>query len=350
MSQVTVSAATPSPEQDAGRRRKMISSVIVGSVVVHLIFGAAAAFWVVARYFAPAPATFQVQKNIQLPAEERQQRLNMAEFDALTPKPTLNEKLASIQPTDFALPDLPKVPMDQMLPLDPSAIVSEQVVSMVGTAGLGGGGSGAGGGMGGSGSGFSFLGIQAEGRRIMLMFDVSGSVVNKAGKSDLSMSDIKTKTLELIDSLGINSSFNLCQFTRNYMLFEKEMVPATDPNKASAKTWVEQKWITEGSMSGAGVVTNPTGILGLLQRVYEMKPDVIFVVSDGSFQRNDETGKNTFGRDVSDRELLGAIEEGEKESGQKVPFNFIGFEVKPADKSIMRRVTGRTGGRYKELR
>lgn len=351
MSQIALSAAHDTPATEAKKRKKLISSIIIASIAVHLIFGAGAAFWVVSRYFTPPPATFKVQKNLQLPAEERAQRLNMAEFDALTPKPTLNEKLASIQPTDFALPDLPKVPMDQMLPLDPSAIVNEQVTSMVGTAGAGGGGSGEGGGLGGTGTGFSFLGISSKGRRIMLMFDVSGSVVNKAAKSNTPMSDIKQKTIELIDGLGISSSFNLMQFTRNYMLFQDEMVAASDPNKEAARSWVKDKWTEQGQMSaGGGVISNPTGILGALQRVYQLKPDVIFLVSDGSFQRSDEGGGSSYGRDVEDGELLDILKANESAGSDKIPINFIGFEVDGENKSAMRRLTGRTGGRYKELR
>ncbi|MGC1480097.1 MAG: hypothetical protein WA771_06315, partial [Chthoniobacterales bacterium] len=142
------------------RLRKLLITILIGVVLLHVGFGVVAGVLVVARYLMPPPATFEVQRDIKIPAKEREHRMNMDAFDAMTPKPSFNDKMQSIQPTDFALPDLPKIPMDQMLPLDPSEIVSDQVSSMVGTAGLGGGGGQGGGGLGGEGSGVSFMGIQ----------------------------------------------------------------------------------------------------------------------------------------------------------------------------------------------
>ena len=58
------------------------------------------------------------------------------------------------------LPDLPEVDMDQMLPLDPSELISDQVSGLVGSAALGSGlGSGFSGG-GGSGDGSTTIPMQ----------------------------------------------------------------------------------------------------------------------------------------------------------------------------------------------
>ena len=111
--------------EDVVRRRKLAVSVITMSVIIHVIAGIGAGIFIVAKYVLQPPAKFEVKKDIRLPAQEREHRMNLAEFDAMTPKPTFNEKLASLRPTKFSLPDLPKIPMDQMLPLDPASIVSD---------------------------------------------------------------------------------------------------------------------------------------------------------------------------------------------------------------------------------
>ena len=44
------------------RRRKIIISVIVASIGVHLLGGTLAGIWIVARYLLPTPATFEVKR------------------------------------------------------------------------------------------------------------------------------------------------------------------------------------------------------------------------------------------------------------------------------------------------
>ncbi len=341
----------PSEERSKHQRRKVIGAIVIGSIIVHVAGGLVAGVWIVAKYFTPPPATFEVKKDLKIPPKERENRMRMAEFDALTPKPTLNEKLASLRPTEFALPDLPEVPLDQMLPLDPSSLVSEQVTSLVGTAGLGAGGDGGGdGGSGGTGGAFSFFGIESTGQRILLMFDVSTSVVNKAEASGVPLSEIKQQTLELIDSLGASASFNLVQFTRNYNFFQDQLVPATDGNKQAARDWVINKWTEKGSLaSGGEVVRNPQGLATLLPKAFSLEPDVIFLISDGSFQMSDPSGENSFGVTIEYRDIDKLIKENTETRGVEVPINFIGFEMKDEDRRSYRRIFRRTGGKFRDL-
>ena len=77
------------------RRRKIIISVIVASIAVHLLGGTLAGIWIVARYLLPTPATFEVKREIRIAAEDRQHRMNMDEFDALKPKPTFQDKMST---------------------------------------------------------------------------------------------------------------------------------------------------------------------------------------------------------------------------------------------------------------
>ena len=338
-------------EQAARRqRRKVIGAIIVGSIVVHIIGGLLAGVWIVAKYFSPPPATFEVRKDLKIPPKEREHRMNMAEHEALTPKPTLDETIASLRPTEFALPDLPEVPMEQMLPLDPASLVSEQASSLVGAAGLGAGGLG-GGGSGGEGDGFSFFGIESNARRILLMFDVSGSVVNKAEASGMPLSEIKRKTIELIDGLGASASFNLVQFTRNYNFFQDSLVPATDDNKRAAQAWVRDEWTEQGSLSSGrrDVVRNPEGIVTLLPGALELEPDAIFLISDGSFQMADPEGENSFGIDVDPDLIDDLIKEHTESTGVEIPINFIGFQMQDDDRRSLRRIFRRTGGSFREL-
>jgi len=100
------------------------------------------------------------------------------------------------------------------------------------------------------------MGIQAKGERILLMFDVSASVLHKAENGGVPLSKIKDETLQLLAQLPINARFDIVQFVRNYKPFQKELIPATPANRETAKKWVESEWNESGQMpaSGSGVV------------------------------------------------------------------------------------------------
>jgi len=328
--------------EDADQRkrlRSLVLKIIVVVILLHVAAGIIAGIFVVARYFTASPAQFEIKKDIRLPAKEREHRMNMAEFDALTPKPSFNDQLASLRPTDFALPNLPKVPLDQMLPLDPSELIADSVASLVGTAGLGGGGAGVDG-LGGSGGGLSFMGIQTNAKRIVLAFDVSKSVVNKMARSSTSMKDIKAETLRLIEAMPANSRFGIVQFTQNYQMFKEELVPASETNKQAARDWIEREWTEEGTLQKRGVVPNPEGLLGVLRAVDKLKPDALFLISDASFQNRTSGAIKT----IPHREF----EKYFQTRPENYPIHFIAFEAKPEDRKFWRRIASHTGGKFKE--
>jgi hypothetical protein len=123
-----------------GKRRTIIASVILVSIVVHVLIGIGAGIWIVARYLQPPEATFVAKKIVSLPPKILDPKMAAAEFEAAAPKPVLDQKIASLRATDFALPDLPQMPTDTLMEFDPSAVISNQVVGAVGGMGAGGGG------------------------------------------------------------------------------------------------------------------------------------------------------------------------------------------------------------------
>ena len=327
------------------RRRRLLLAILVGVLALHIAGGIVAGVLVVAKYFFPPPANFEVKKDIRLPAKQREHKMNMAAFDAMTPKPTFNDKLQSLRPAAFALPDLPKMPMDQMLPLDPSEIVSDQVSSLVGTAGLGGGNEGAAGAEG-LGFGMSFFGIPSAGKRILLLFDVSSSVVNKASAAGVPLSKIQEETSELIRKLPISARFGIIQFTQNYKPFQKELVPATDQNRADALEWIQSEWIEAGTMTASSkVASNPRGLVGVLELAAKMQPDVIYLISDASFQwKPSGTIENIPWKEIS------KLTKGSLQGPEGCKLHFIGFEMKPDDKRELGSIIRQTGGKIREIK
>jgi len=337
-------------EAESSRRMALIWSIVIGSIAVHavalLLFG----LWTVAKHFSRPEARFEVKKTVKIPPRTPEHKMNVAKHEAMAPKPSFNDKLISTRPIEFALPDLPQVNLDQMLPLDPSELISDQVNGLVGSAALGSGlGAGMSGG-GGTGKGMSFFGVKAEGDRILLLFDVAISVVNKAEKAGIPFELVREETIKLIKTLPISSQFSLIQFTGNYKTFTDELIAATPGNKELAEKWVEDEWTTAGGISSAskGVTTNLRGVVGVLERAIQMRPEVIFLISDASFQWRPDGGNGY--PNIPYDEIKDVVEKLEKESRREVPIHFIAFEPKDDDSKEWSRIVKKTGGEFRELK
>ncbi len=336
-------------ERERSQRRALVTSILVGSAVVHAVLLLLFGLWTVAKHFTRPEARFEVKKTVKIPPKPPEHKMNVAKHEAMAPKPTFNDKLVSTRPVDFALPELPQVNLDQMLPLDPSELISDQVAGLVGSAALGSGlGQGLAGG-GGSGEGMSFFGVRAQGERILLLFDVSLSVKNKAEAAGIPLERIQEETLKLIDGLPISAQFSIIQFTQNYLPFNDELVAATPANKEAARDWVRKRWVTGGSMSSAaaGVVANQTGFVGILERAAAMRPDVIFLISDGSFHWR--PGGAGIAR-IPHGEFRGALRRLEEDLPRRPPIHFIAFEPRAEDAREWTRIVRRMGGEFRELK
>jgi len=348
-----MSATVAIAENPKPGTRKGAAGALVGSLIIHGILALVGGALIVAQYIQPEPPKFvaAAAPKIKIPPQSRQHRMNLAAHAGLASKPTFKQRLVSLRPTAFALPEAPKISMNTALVPDPSTIVSSMVT---GLAGSGGKGAGAGFGLGGAGgkglgTGLNFMGIQSNGQRVLLLFDVSASVTNKAASSGVPLSRIKDETLTMLDKLPPDSSFGIIQFVRNYKPFQAELVPASKANRDLARTWVETQWSESGQMArtGKGVIApDPNGLPPILRAGYAMKPDVIFLISDGSFERGSGGGNEK----VPYEELDELFKELQKERVAKIPLNFIGFQMRDDDKDFWQKIVRRTGGNLREIK
>jgi hypothetical protein len=345
MATVVASHAEVSRKQ---QRRRIIFVIVLASVGIHVAAGIIAGIVIIARFLAEPAAEFKVTKDIRLPVQDREHRMNMAAFDGMAPKPSFTDKLQSLRPGPLALPEVPKMPVDELLPLDPAEILADQVATLTGTAGLGSGlAAGVAGnrGSGGIKSSFSFMGIESTGKRILLIFDVSASVLNKARKRGVSLRKIKEETIALLHQLPINARFGIIQFTQNFKAFGEELVPATDLNRSKAKSWIEDEWVETGTMPASGsVAKNPRGVVGVLEVAARMLPDVVFLISDASFQwKEDGTLTNVPWKEIQ------RVVKGPLQGKTGCVLNFVGFEMKPDDKREISSIIRASGGKMREI-
>ncbi|MFZ9964786.1 MAG: hypothetical protein ACO3GO_06215 [Terrimicrobiaceae bacterium] len=332
--------------EDAGakkRRLRMVVSILIGVVLLHVAAGVVAGIFIVAKYIFPPPANFMVKKDVRLPAKKREHKMNMASFDAIAPKPTLSDKMQSSRPTKFSLPDLPAMPLDQMLPLDPSQLLADQMASISNTDALGAKSGAAAAGSGGfGGKGLSFLGLDSNGQRVLLALDVSTSVENKAKKAGIPFDKIGVEIQSLLKSLPITSRFGMIQFSRLMVGFSEELVPASNPNRQAATQWINEKF---GKVpTKAAKDDDRSGLLGVLNLAQNLKPDVIFIVSDGSFQ------SEQYPAGIPWKELKKAIEKIEDDRGKPARINFIAFEPKDEDLKELRKLANASKGSIREMK
>jgi hypothetical protein len=325
------------------RRWAMLGTIFLGVILLHVAAGLVAGIFIVAKYIFPPPANFVVQRDIRLPAKKRDHKMNMAALDAIAPKPTFNDKLQSSRPTAFSLPAVPDLPLDQMLPLDPSQLLSDQMASISNSEALGiASGASAGGSGGFGGKGLSFLGVDSSGQRILLAFDVSSSVENKADKAGIPFSKISQEIQALLQKLLVTSRFGIVQFSRLFMTFSDELVPVSNTNRQAANLWIGEHFGKVPTKSAKDKVRS--GLLGVLAFAKELKPDVIFIVSDGSFQSEQyESG-------IPWDEVKKSIEAIKDESGKAARINFIAFEPKEEDLRELKKAAARSNGKVQEIK
>lgn len=348
------------------RRRKIIVSVITVSIIVHLILGAGATVWIVAKYFTPPPAVFVApKKEIIIPAEERDHRLNMAEFDGAAPKPSFTDKLSSIRPSPFSLPDLPKVPMDQVLPLDPAQLITEQVSSLFGTGGIG---DGTGNGVGGKSGrnfgldGMSFFGIKDQARSVVIMIDVSGSMFTRTGDAEgggrgitpikagkeQAFQVVRDAALELIQKIGPNTRFGIVRWSGGAYSWKPELVAATDANKTAALDHVQNQIDMNTARPNGG---RPGGTRHdyALEEAFKLKPEVIYMLTDGNATEVSGGGLIPIAPD----RIWDAAAAGQKNLETPARVHVIYYvtgQEKADEEKMLRVLAGRNQGRFKKVK
>ena len=363
MPEIAISARegkSPAAQEAARKRRRgVIVSIVVGSIVVHVVAFLLFGIWVIAQYFKDPPAEFQVREVLKIPPQTREHRMNMAAHQAMAPKPTFSDRILSQRPMEFALPDLPQVPIDQMLPLDPSELISEQVNSLVGSDGLGiGGGVGIGGG-GGSGDGVTFFGIKDQARSVVIMIDVSASMFGRTGDLDYgsgkllrqgkeqSFQRVRDEAFKLIDSLGIDTNFGIIRWSGSARAWRPQLVPATTANKAAAKEHVQNE-VDANTAGPQGGRPGGTRHDYALEELFRLRPEVAYMLSDGNATASDRRGAA-----IPADELLAIIDEAKK-TNPAIPrihtFYYLTGADKDAEEKMLRAISRRTGGKFAKVK
>lgn len=287
--------------------------------------------------FEPEPE-FIAKKTIYLPQRELEHRMAVSEFQQAASAPTTVQKL-SAETLLSDVPPMPDLPETQFTPVESDNPIAN-ATGMFGSSGL----MGALSGLNSGSSSVSFLGVNDDAKKFLIVFDISQSVVTEMNKAGIQMEEIRDKTIELIEKLNANTMFGIIQHSRNYDLFQPYMVPATVENKQAAIAWLRSEFRTDGRSGSGWISGNPNGIQCVMKGAFQLQPDVIFLLSDASYQRSGEGA----GSDVPWDELEADVDALQAQLQEPARIHFIGFGVEPEDASGMKDFIRHNKGKYRE--
>jgi hypothetical protein len=334
-------------ERMRGKKQKTAQSQLLSlamAVMVIVLLLLCARFVTVLILSLREDPAFVAPKTIYLPQRELDHAMAVAEFQNAAASPVTVPTLTT-ESLLASAPALPEIPNVDFTPVESEAVVTE-ADALFGQAGL----MGALGALSSQASSVSFLGIQEEAARFVIVMDISSSVVNSVEAAGFTMDVIRDEAKALIQSLNANTLFGLVQHSRRYDAFQDHLMPATVGNKEAASRWLDERFRTTGT-SGRG--WRPTegadGIVAIMDAIFDMQPDVIFMLSDGAYFTSDGN------RPVSFRELNSRINERQRDLATNARIHFIHF---PDPRNIqdgrigrdMRRITNANQGQFREMK
>lgn len=334
------------------------------SVLVHAAIIGLAIIWVVKEAFTPpaAPDFKPPAKRVMLPAQIREQALSNARHDAAAPRPSYSKHMASKAPGPVAVPAMPDVDLKQMLPLDPSELVSDQISGMIGASGYGRGtGRGLSGGGGtGKGTGMAFFDIRDSAKSVVIMIDVSQSMFSRTGDYDSrtrqllkhgagqSFDIIRREAVTLIDSLGPDTRFGIIRWSGSARSWRPELVRATDENKRLAKEHI----ITEVDANTAPPTGGRPGGTRhdyAIEELLRLAPETAFMLTDGNATASQPGGGMTT---IPADTLVSQLTEAAKAKEVLPRINTIYYLTgadKKEEEDMLKAIARKTKGKFRKV-
>jgi hypothetical protein len=328
--------AAASGGRTRGRRPTRAITLFLLAIAVQAALVAATVFVVVLVPAEREEPDFGAARTIVLPQRQLEHQQAVAAFEQAARSPLQMEKVSLDEVTPEALPEVPPLPSMDLSPATPPA-ANPAATALFGAADLG----SALGNLGGEASSVSLLGVEDRAERILIVFDISQSVVRAMAAAGQPIERIREETLALIEGLNANTLFGLLQHSRQYELFRDYLLPATVANKAAARRWMRTEFETGGALSGQKY-EGEDGAAAVLEAAFDLRPQVIFLLSDGSYQRTPPGGGQ---ETIPWEELEERVRVRQEELAEPARLHTIGFAVDERDRSGFRRLARHNGGR-----
>lgn len=283
---------------------------------------------------------FVARKKIYLPQKELEHKVALAEFQNAASSPMQMERISTSALLPDSMPSLPDMPKSEFNPIErsPAALQSDTLLGQSGVLG-------ALQGLKTESSSASLFGVEDSGQRILILFDNSSTVWNKASSAGVSTDAFVRELAMLIDGLNANTLFGLVPFAQQVGTFRDYMIAAGARNKQAAKQWVMEN--VRSSRKSTQLPFEVNGVQGALAVAFQMEPEVIFIISDGDFQRT-KTEK-VRGGDVPWDDVAKTLRDLVREYGIQPRIHFIGFKVEAEAADEIEKITRRYKGKFSDF-
>lgn len=325
----------------AGKRSSR--STLLWAVALQVAILSVTALVVVKQDAPEAPPVFSGERVVSVEQEEATRpRERVRELNRRMAKPRSFQPLAveaAFQTDAPALPALPETDFDvseieESLLAQQGRFSEESLANWA--ASLGSGASAA-----------EFFGVKDSGRRIVIVVNTSASVVRKASKRGVSIEEIQAEAAKLVQGLEGGTVFGIVQFSQGVRSFSEFLAPALAKNKNAAA-----KWIGDELRGNPPVVAEARwlGHEAALAAALELRPDLIFLVTDGSLnRRTPKAGGGYTYPQISYSELLSFVDRQVLDTGARPRLHVVGFELGEEERDGLQRLASRFKGTLREF-
>ena len=341
------------PAKTVPALRRYSPSVLLAVIALHLLFGAAAAIWVVSKYSASRKLTFNAGPKSPNPSEralehrvQLQKKMQSTSAPAAVPKRVLTTGLAKV-----TLPPLPEIKSAESAPR-----------SMMSAGGAGaafgaGGAPSLGGGGGGNGAAINFFGIRDISTSVVIMIDVSDSMFTRTGDASgrtlvrhgegQNFQVVRDEAIKLVQSLTPQTRFGIVRWSGGAYSWKPELVPATEENKQTAIAHIEK----EVDYKTARAKGRPGGTRHdyALEEAFSLKPETIYMLTDGNATASQPGGGL---KPIPPQEIYRVAEAGQKELTKKVHLHVIYYlnsKEKSDEAAMLRGLASRNNGKFQKV-
>ncbi|MFV0337476.1 MAG: hypothetical protein ACK5LK_04440 [Chthoniobacterales bacterium] len=286
-------------------KRKLLWSVIIGVVALHVLIITVFGSLVIFRHLFKNEVTFEAAPEFQkrIDPQKLQHKVKVQKQQQKSGRPRVQPRLQANRISEYSLPKID---------IDPEKIKNpvKSNLPSIGASGLGSGTMG-GRGSGGLGIGMSqvsFFGIKARVEKVAIIFDLSSSMIADERGGAAGFDALKSEIKDVIRALNASSFFLLIGFDSDVYQLAHEAILATKENIKEAESWIDPFEIGDPYLKeiGSSASDNQT-----------QRPDNIAVVGldtdedrDETVNKNMPTIENGGGRSRHDMALKAAMQAG----------------------------------------
>lgn len=326
-------APSPPPSRRGFWAKIVASKFLLVSIIVHVLFGLGATYYVVQSIQAKRKLQFAAGPPTSNPSKRAlEHKVSMAKKTKTMSAPAQAKRITTAGLSKIALPDMPTM-------ATATDVIPNRMAGM-GGIGQGFGVSGGGGmGGGGGGSGINFFGLRAKSRDIVIVVDISGSMVTNP-KNPADYEKLEKEVIRVIKGLDPLSRFGIVAFSRGADVFKEQLVTARNDEKERAINWLKkQNPAAYLDPKASDEVKNKhrgtRADLGLA-KAFTLRPDTIFFVSDG-----EPSGATT-------DEVIELVETAQKNLSRAATVHAIAFKADSGQR-FMRALAEKNKGTFREV-